>query len=182
MAAGHRAKVGGNGADRLDARFLVVRDDRDRGFARTARRPAHLDPRGKTHRTSRHFRLKTRDRAAPGSNRTLCGLTSCAAKILHTVPWARLARLGWPASGPVIAGVRRQQTGSSTVRADSRIASAWAQASPTSQVLAFGRYPRLTAGAGAIVERCQYPQFGGRAASSASPFVWLTPHRARATA
>src|SRR6202049_1640238 len=32
--------------------------------------------------------------------RLLCGLTSCSAKILHTVPWASFARLGCPADGP----------------------------------------------------------------------------------
>src|SRR5260370_32322101 len=32
--------------------------------------------------------------------RLLCGLISCAARILHTVPWASFARLGWPACGP----------------------------------------------------------------------------------
>jgi hypothetical protein len=29
--------------------------------------------------------------------RLLCGLTSCSAKILQTVPWASFARLGCPA-------------------------------------------------------------------------------------
>ena len=45
MGSGRRVKVGSDGADRLDAGFLVIGDHRDRGLlSRAARhRPPHLD-------------------------------------------------------------------------------------------------------------------------------------------
>jgi hypothetical protein len=68
MIAGHRAKVGSDGADRLDAGFLVIGDHRDRGLlCRSARhRPPHLDLDRRT--APRPFSVRIRDRAAPGSN------------------------------------------------------------------------------------------------------------------
>ena len=78
---------------------------------------------------------------------------------------------------PVIAGVRRQQTGRPQfVRiAELRRPGAGQPDQPGSRL---GRYPRLTAGAGAIVERCQYPQFGG-ALQAARHRLLAHPHRAR---
>jgi hypothetical protein len=84
----------------------LVRDDGDRRFAGTAGRPAHLDFAVNAKNFS-HFRLElgiaplqvvTNPRLRGG--RLLCGFTSCAARILHTVPWASCARHGWPALGP----------------------------------------------------------------------------------
>src|SRR5690242_12983025 len=45
MGAGHWAKVGSDGADSLDAGFLVIGDDRDRRLLRGSirDRPAHLN-------------------------------------------------------------------------------------------------------------------------------------------
>jgi hypothetical protein len=106
MAGWHRAQVGGGGADRLDAGFLIVRDDGDRRFAGTDGRPAHLDFAVNAENFG-HFRLElgiaplqvvTNPRLRGG--RLLWGFTSCAARILHTVPWASCARHGWPALGP----------------------------------------------------------------------------------
>jgi hypothetical protein len=57
MGAGHWAKVGSDGADRLDAGFLVIGENRNRGLPRGATRAARR-----------------------------IGFTSCAARILHTVP------------------------------------------------------------------------------------------------
>src|SRR5689334_21646123 len=104
MGAGHWAKVGSDGADSLDAGFLVIADDRDRRLLRGSirDRPAHLN----LTIDAKHFghfwfelgitplQVITHPRLREG--RLLCGLTSCAARILHTVPWASFARLGWP--------------------------------------------------------------------------------------
>ena len=94
MGAGHRAKVGSDGADRLDAGFLVTGDDRDRRLLRGSirDRPAHLDLTIDAKHLG-HFRFElgiaplqvvAHPRLREG--RLLCGLTSCAAKILR-VDW-----------------------------------------------------------------------------------------------
>src|SRR5215831_15772122 len=63
MDTGHWATVGSDGTDCLDAGFLVIRDDRDRGLLRAAA------SRPRDRRTEpRPFSVRTRDRAAPGSN------------------------------------------------------------------------------------------------------------------
>src|SRR5256886_12285838 len=69
MAARHWAKVGSGRADRLDAGFLVIGDDRHRGLLRgsTRDRPLHLDLTIDAKHFG-HFSVRTRDRAAPGSN------------------------------------------------------------------------------------------------------------------
>src|SRR5205807_5756549 len=94
MGARPQAKVGSGGADRLDAGFLVIRDDRDRRLpcGSTRGRSPHLDLTIDAKHLG-HFRFELgiaplQVITHPG------GLTSCAARILHTVPWARFARLG----------------------------------------------------------------------------------------
>jgi hypothetical protein len=93
MGAGNRRQIGGSCADRLDAGFLVIRDDGDRVLVRgAAGGPLHLDLTVDA-QNLRHFRLElgiaplqviAHPRFREG--RLLCGLTSCVARILHTVP------------------------------------------------------------------------------------------------
>src|SRR5438309_5956437 len=96
--------------DRLDAGFLVIRDEGEAAAVLTSAllpfRPQY-----------RHLPVDTKDLGHLGlelgialfqvvahprfrEGRLLCGLTSCSAKILHTVSWASLPRLGCPADGP----------------------------------------------------------------------------------
>ena len=90
--------------DRLDPGFLVVRDDGEAAAIAAVLALLQLahaaSPLAGRHRGFRPSWARTRDRAVPGSSAPLCGLTSCSAKILHTVPWASFARLGCPAQGP----------------------------------------------------------------------------------
>src|SRR2546421_572860 len=108
---------------RLEAGFLVVRNDGEGAAITAVLTPALLSFRLQ----HRHLPVDPKDLGHLGlelgialfqvvahprlrEGRLLCGLTSCSAKILHTVPWhtvpwhtvpwASLPRLGCPADGP----------------------------------------------------------------------------------
>src|SRR6185437_12161130 len=101
-------------SDRLHPWFLVVRDDGQApaiAVLALALAPFSLA----THH--RHLPVDTEDFGHLGlelriallqvvanprfrEGRLLCGLTSCSANILQTVPWASFPRLGCPAEGP----------------------------------------------------------------------------------
>jgi len=102
-------------SNRLDPWFLVVRDDGE--APATAAVLARALPAFSLATQHRHLPVNTEDFGHLGlelrialfqvvahprfrEGRLLCGLTSCSAKILQTVPWASLARLGCPADGP----------------------------------------------------------------------------------
>src|SRR5437660_8224490 len=99
--------------DRLDPGFLVIPDD---GEAPAAVFALAL-PTLRLPTQHRHLPVDTEDFSHLGlefgitlfqvvahprfrEGRLLCGLTSCSARILQTVPWASFARLGCPAVGP----------------------------------------------------------------------------------
>ncbi len=95
VGAGYWSKIGSRVADRLDPGFLVIGDHRDLVAtvpARGSGRAPHLDITVNAKHFG-HFRLKlgiallqviAHPRLREG--RLLCGFTSCAARILHTVP------------------------------------------------------------------------------------------------
>src|SRR6516165_8339807 len=106
LARQGRAIRGGR-SDCLDPWFLVVGDDGEGSAGATVlvlTLPAvHLLPQ------HRHLPVDTEDFSHFGVElgialfqvvAHLCGLTSCSARILQTVPWASFARLGCPADGP----------------------------------------------------------------------------------
>jgi hypothetical protein len=99
-------------SDRLDAWFLIVRDDGEAPAAVVALALAFS-----LAAQHRHLPVDTEDFGHLGlelgialfqvvayprfrEGRLLCGLTSCSAKILQTVPWASFPRLGCPVDGP----------------------------------------------------------------------------------
>jgi hypothetical protein len=93
MGARNRRQIGSRRADRLDAGFLVIRDDGELARVRAATGgPPHLDLPVDA-QNLRHFRLELG--IAPlqvvadprlREGRLLCGLISRAASILQTVP------------------------------------------------------------------------------------------------
>src|SRR5580692_8944457 len=107
--AGKWRAIGRGRTDRLDPGFLVVRDDDEAPTAvlalcsfATQHRHLPVDTEDFGHLGLELgitlFQVVTHPRFREG--RLLCGLTSCSAKILHTVPWASFAKLGCPADGP----------------------------------------------------------------------------------
>ena len=101
-------------ADRLNPWFLVLRDEGEAPATAVLALVLPAFSLATHHRhlpvdteNFGHFRLELRIAllqvvAHPRfrEGRLLCGLTSCSAKILQTVPWASFPRLGCPADGP----------------------------------------------------------------------------------
>ena len=98
MSCGNRRQIGSRRADRLDAWFLVVRDDRDRRSARATRRPAHRHLAVHAENFS-HFRLELGIAPLQVVTNFMRFHIVRRQDFAHR-PWARCARLGWPAPGP----------------------------------------------------------------------------------
>jgi len=165
----------GNGADRLDPGFSLVRDDRDRGFARNRPPPAISTSRKRTMPAA----ISAQTRISPLQVVThLVRPTSCVFQESFTpFPWARLAGSGGR-HPPVIAGVvAPPQTVVHSFRADSRIVSAggWPPAHPVSRPRPLSSPP---SGAGATSSAAK-PPFGGALQAARHLVVGVTPIVAR---